>query len=76
MNRGFSSYFVVFYDQLLYFWGIIALLRDGSIPLAPFFITIVYLSKYVRRLKDLISSLFSATKAHEYCVFVVLHFNL
>ena len=76
MNRGFSSYFVVFYDRLLYFWGINALLRDGSVLLAPFFITIGYLSKDVRRLKDLFSSLFSTTKAHEYCFFVVLHFNL
>ena len=48
----------------------------GSVPLAPFFITIGYLSKDVRRLKDLFSSLFSTTKAHEYCFFVVLHFNL
>ena len=48
----------------------------GLIPLAPFFITIGYLSKDVRRLKDLFSSLFSTTKAHEYCFFVVLHFNL
>ena len=76
MNRGFSSYFVAFYDRLLYFWGINALLRDGSVLLAPFFITIGYLSKDVRRLKDLFSSLFSTTKAHEYCFFVVLHFNL
>ena len=47
----------------------------GSIPLATFFITIGYLSKDVRRLKDLFSSLFSTTKALEYCFFVVLHFN-
>ena len=49
---------------------------SGSVPLAPFFITIGYLSKDVRRLKDLFSSLFSTTKAHEYCFFFVLHFNL
>ena len=30
MNHAFSSYFVVFYDRLLYFWGINSLLRDGS----------------------------------------------
>ena len=48
----------------------------GSIPLPLFFITIGYLSKDVRRLKDLFSSLFSTTKALEYCFFVVLHFNL
>ena len=30
MNHAFSSYFVVFYDRLLYFWGINALLRDCS----------------------------------------------
>ena len=48
----------------------------SSIPLAPFFITVGYLSKDVTRLKDLFSSLFSTTKAHEYRFFVVLHFNL
>ena len=48
----------------------------GSIPLARYFITICYLSKDVRRLKDLFSSLFSTTKAHKHCFFVVLHFNL
>ena len=48
----------------------------SSIPLAPFFITIGYLSKDVRHLKDLFSSLFSTTKAYEYCFFVVLYFNL
>ena len=48
----------------------------GSIPFPPFFITNGYLSKDVRRLKDLFSSLFSTTKALEYCLFVVLHFNL
>ena len=48
----------------------------GSIPLAAFFITICYLSKDVRRLKDLFSSLFSTLKAHKHCFFVVLHFNL
>ena len=48
----------------------------GSIPLAPFFITICYLSKDVRRLKDLFSSLFSTSKAHKHCFLVVLHFNL
>ena len=48
----------------------------GSIPLAPFFITICYLTKDVRRLKDLFSSLFSTTKADKECFFVVLHFNL
>ena len=48
----------------------------GSVPLAPFFITICYLSKDVRRLKDLFSSLFSTSKAHKHCFFVVLHFNL
>ena len=48
----------------------------GSIRLAPFFIKIYYLSKDVRRLKDLFSSLFSTTKAHNHCFFVVLHFNL
>ena len=48
----------------------------GSIPLPLFFITIGYLSKDVRRLKDLFSSIFSTTKALEYCFFVVLHFNL
>ena len=48
----------------------------GSIPFAPFFITIGYLSKDVRHLKDLFSSLFSTTKAQDYCFFVVLHFNL
>ena len=48
----------------------------GSIPLPLFFITIRYLSKDVRRLKDLFSSIFSTTKALEYCFFVVLHFNL
>ena len=48
----------------------------GSVPLAPFFITIGYLSKDIRRLKDLFSSLFSTTKAHEYCFFVVFHFHL
>ena len=48
----------------------------GYIPLARFFITICYLSKDVRRLKDLFSSLFSTTKAHKHCCFVVLHFNL
>ena len=48
----------------------------GSIPLPPFFITIGYLSKHVRRLKDLFSSLFSTTKALEYCLFVVFHCNI
>ena len=48
----------------------------GSIPLPLFLITIGYLSKDVRRLKDLFSSLFSTTKALEYCFFVVFHFNL
>ena len=48
----------------------------GSVPLAPFFITICYLSKDVRRLKDLFSSLFLTSKAHKHCFFVVLHFNL
>ena len=48
----------------------------GSIPFAPFFITIGYLSKDVRHLKDLFSSLFSTTKAQEYCFFVELHFDL
>ena len=48
----------------------------GSIPLALFFITICYLSKDFRRLKDLFSSLFSTTKANKHCFFVVLHFNL
>ena len=48
----------------------------GSIPLAPFFITIGYLSKDVRHSKELFSSLFSTTKAQEYCFFVVFHFNL
>ena len=48
----------------------------GSVPLAHFFITICYLSKDVRRLKDLFSSLFSTSKAHKHCFFVVLHFNL
>ena len=48
----------------------------GSVPLAPLLITIGYLSKDIRRLKDLLISLFSTTKAHEYCFFVVLHFNL
>ena len=48
----------------------------GSSPLAPFFITICYLSKDLRRLRDLFSSLFSTTKAHKHCFFVILHFNL
>ena len=30
MNHAFSSCFFVFYDRLLYFWGINSLLRDGS----------------------------------------------
>ena len=30
MNHGFSSYFVVFYDPLLYFLAINSLLRECS----------------------------------------------
>ena len=71
MNHAFLSCFVVFYDRLLCYWGVNGLLRDGSVLLAPFFITIGYLSKDVRRLEDLFSSLFSTTKAHESCFFVV-----
>ena len=37
----------------------------GSIPLAPFFIIMDYLSKDFTRLKDLFSSYFWTTKAHE-----------
>ena len=83
MNTAISSYCILIYQGLLYFWGTNGLLRDcfqtakvyvlsvergecnslvkhsgadrdvgGSIPLAPFFIIIGYLSKDFRRLKD------------------------
>ena len=106
INNAFSSYFIVIYEGVLYFWEEMIFLEivlktkylciawgmwecssvvehstadrevGGSIPLPLFLITIGYLPKDVRRLKDLFSSLFSTTKALEYCFFVVFHFNL